>query len=53
MLKPNRLNELSNEHLLETYDLALELNLEEALLQILSQEIERRGIVKKIDKSVT
>lgn len=43
---------LSNEHLLECYETALELSLEEAFIQILSQEIERRGIGKKIDKRV-
>lgn len=35
---------LSNEHLLEAYGLALELNLEEAFIQMLSQERDRRGL---------
>lgn len=35
---------LSNEHLLETYDIALELNLEEVFIQMLKQEMDRRGL---------
>lgn len=35
---------LSNEDLLEIYELAMELNLEEQFIQILLREIDRRGL---------
>lgn len=38
---------LSNEHLLEAYGLALELNLEEAFIRMLLQEMDRRGIIQQ------
>lgn len=51
MSKPNRpwdgeriLKLLSNEHLLECYEVALELKLEEDFIQMLVQEMDLRGI---------
>lgn len=38
---------LSDEHLLEAYRIAMELNLEEAFIQMLKQEMERRGIIQQ------
>lgn len=38
---------LSNEHLLECYETALELSLEEAFIRMLTQEMDRRGLEKR------
>lgn len=44
---------LSNEHLLECYETALEISLEEAFIQMLKQEMDRRGLSNEtyMDKS--